>query len=81
MPVKQMMRPRQPFSGTLYEDGMVDEPVLNKDGGKVYNEDGSLKTKQVKGKVAIPVTLNPTDIFPEDHEYVQTWPYHFQAVG
>lgn len=78
---RQLMQVTEPFSGTLEEDGMVEKPVLNKDGGRVYREDGSFETKLVKGKVRVPVTLNPGKVlYPSDHVYVKTWPQYFQPA-
>lgn len=80
-------RPREPFSGTLWEDGEVDVPDLNEQGGRQWNDDGSVKTRkefqvgddQAHTGVAIPVTLNPADgPFPGNHEFVQKWPQHFR---
>lgn len=77
---KQFMRVKEGFSGTLWEDGLVDEPVLNHDGGEIYEADGSLRTKQVKGKVSVPVTLNKGITYQSDHRYVKTWPQHFEPL-
>ena len=77
---KQFVRVKESFSGTLWEDGLVDEPVRNAHGGQIFNADGSMQTRQVKGKAPVPVTLNKGQTYQSDHRYVKTWPQHFEPL-
>jgi hypothetical protein len=87
--VAEMMMVNESFSGTEWVDGEVEVPDLNKDGGRQWNPDGSLKVKQEFQKgdkdkrtgVPIPTTLNQGKLFPKTHKYVKLWPQFFDPVN